>query len=142
MAQYLPIVVMIILGGVFALGSFIGSGVLSSRRPTRAKLAPYECGIVPRSGNSERYPVRFYLVAMIFIIFDIEIIFLYPFAAASGELGSFGVFEIGTFTVVVFVAFAYMLSNGALNWGPLRRVRPPVVLGERQELMMSAKENR
>jgi NADH-quinone oxidoreductase subunit A len=142
MAQYLPIVVMILLGGLFALGSFIGSGVLSFRRPTRAKLAPYECGIVPRSGNSERYPVRFYLVAMIFIIFDIEIIFLYPFAAASGELGAFGVFEIGTFTVVVLVAFAYMLSNGALDWGPLRRTRPPVVLGDRQELMMAVKENR
>jgi NADH-quinone oxidoreductase subunit A len=64
--------------------------------------------------------VRFYLVAMIFIIFDIEIIFLYPFAAASGELGTFGVIEIATFALVVFVAFAYLVANGALSWGPTR----------------------
>ncbi|MHB8189068.1 MAG: NADH-quinone oxidoreductase subunit A [Ferrimicrobium sp.] len=137
MGQYLPILVMLILGGIFAAGSFIGSGVFATRRPNRAKLAPYECGIVPRLQAAERFPVRFYLVAMIFIIFDIEIIFLYPFAVAAGELGIFGVLEIATFSVVVFVAFAYLISNGALSWGPLGRTRPSVVLADRRELVAS-----
>jgi NADH-quinone oxidoreductase subunit A len=119
-AQYLPIVIMLALGGLFASGSFIASGLFAPRRPHRAKSAPYECGIVPRTEVAERFPVRFYLVAMIFIIFDIEIIFLYPFAAASGELGTFGVIEIATFALVVFVAFAYLVANGALSWGPTR----------------------
>jgi len=122
MPQYLPIVVMLALGGLFAAGSFIASGLFSPRRPHRAKLAPYECGIVPRSEVAERFPVRFYLVAMIFIIFDIEIIFLYPFAAAAGELGTFGVVEIATFALVTFIAFGYLVANGALSWGPTRRV--------------------
>ena len=130
MAQYLPIVIMLGLGGVFAAGSFIGSGLLAPKRPNQAKLAPYECGIVPRSEPPERFPVRFFLVAMIFIIFDIEIIFLYPFAAAAGELGTFGVVEVAGFAVVVFIAFAYLVANGALSWGPAGK-QPYRVVEER-----------
>ncbi|KJE77671.1 NADH-quinone oxidoreductase subunit A [Ferrimicrobium acidiphilum] len=136
MTQYLPIVVMLVLGALFASGSFVASGLFAPRRPHRAKSAPYECGIVPRSEVAERFPVRFYLVAMIFIIFDIEIIFLYPFAAAAGALGTFGVIEIATFALVVFIAFAYLVANGALSWGPKRgasvdtRVAHRVDLGE------------
>lgn len=111
---------MLVLGALFASGSFVASGLFAPRRPHRAKSAPYECGIVPRSEIAERFPVRFYLVAMIFIIFDIEIIFLYPFAAAAGALGTFGVIEIATFALVVFIAFAYLVANGALSWGPKR----------------------
>jgi NADH-quinone oxidoreductase subunit A len=126
MAQYLPVVIMLALGAIFAAGSFIASGLLSPKRPNRAKGAPYECGIVPRLEPPERFPVRFYLVAMIFIIFDIEIVFLYPYAVAAGEFGTFGVIEVAGFAVVVFVAFAYLVANGALDWGPrrLRRLAP------------------
>ena len=81
MSDYLPIVVLFVLGVLFAGLSFLASGLLAPRkRPTAAKLAPYECGIVPDREPPQRFPVRFYLVAMIFIIFDIEIVFLYPWA--------------------------------------------------------------
>ncbi len=124
MAQYLPIAILIVIGILFGAGSFLASGLLAPKRPHRAKSAPYECGIVPRVDPPERFPVRFYLVAMIFIIFDIEIVFLYPYAAAAGSLGTFGVIEVAGFAVVVFVAFAYLVANGALDWVPRRRTRP------------------
>ncbi len=91
------------------------------------KEGPYESGIAPRYQPTARFPVRFYLIAMIFIIFDIEIIFLYPWAVMYHQLGTFGLAEMGTFAVVVFIAFAYLVSNGALDWGPRRREggRPP-----------------
>lgn len=121
MAPYLPIAVMVVLGVVFAAGSFIGSGLLAPKKRTGAKFAPYECGIVPQREPASRFPVRFYLIAMIFIIFDIEIVFLYPFAVVFHQLGTFGLSEMVVFAVVVFVSFVYLISNGALNWGPARR---------------------
>ena len=101
MAQYLPILAMIVLVVLFASLSFTASKLLGPRRPTSAKRAPYECGIVPDREPTERFPVRFYLVAMIFIIFDIEIIFLYPYAIVFHELGAFGLWELVLFSVAV-----------------------------------------
>ena len=121
MAPYLPILIMLALGALFATGSFIASGLLAPKRPTLAKSAPYECGIVPRREPVSRFPVRFYLVAMIFVIFDIEIIFLYPFAVVFKQLGTFGLSEMVVFAAVVFVSFVYLISNGALDWGPAKR---------------------
>ena len=87
MDAYLPIFVMIVLGILFAGLSLVASALLApKKRPTEAKVAPYECGIVPDREPSERFPVRFYLVAMIFIIFDIEIVFLYPWAVVYHQL--------------------------------------------------------
>jgi len=106
---------------LFAAASFIASGVLGPKRPTAAKEAPYECGIVPTREPAERFPVRFYLVAMIFIIFDIEIIFLYPWAVRYEALGVFGLVEMVVFALAVFVSFTYLISNGALDWGPASR---------------------
>ncbi len=126
MAQYLPILIMAILATLFAAGSFVASAIFAPKRPTQAKGAPYECGIVPRNAPPERFPVRFYLVAMIFIVFDIEIVFLYPWAADFKQLASFGFVEIVVFAVIVFVSFVYLIGNGALNWGPLKRVEPQV----------------
>ena len=113
---------MLILATVFAAGSFIASTFLAPRRPTAAKLAPYECGIVPDREPAERFPVRFYLVAMIFIIFDIEIIFIYPWAVVYRQLGAFGLWEMMIFAAAVFVSFIYLIGNGALNWGPVKRL--------------------
>jgi len=125
MDDYLPIVVLLVLGVVFAALSLTASSLLSPRRrPTSAKLAPYECGIVPDRDPPQRFPVRFYLVAMIFIIFDIEIIFLYPWAVVFRQLGNFGLIEILVFAAVVFISFMYLVSNGALDWGPAKRLRP------------------
>ena len=125
MADYLPLFVLLALGFVFAWASFLASGLLAPKRPTAAKLAPYECGIVPTREPVERFPVRFYLIAMIFIIFDIEIIFLYPWAVRFDALGAFGLAEMLVFTIAVVVSLAYLISNGALNWGPARKQTDP-----------------
>jgi NADH-quinone oxidoreductase subunit A len=122
MAQYLPLLVMFILAGVFAGVSFLASGLLAPRRTTLAKEAPYECGIVPDREPPERFPVRFYLVAMIFVIFDIEIIFLYPWAVIFRQLAAFGLWEMVVFAAAVFISFIYLIGNGALDWGPAKRI--------------------
>jgi len=133
MGQYLPVVTMAALAVVFAAVSLLMSKLLAPRRSTTAKRAPYESGILPARDNPERFPVHFYLVAMIFVVFDIEIIFLYPWAVLYRDLGVFGLVEILVFAVVVFVSFIYMISNGALDWGPLHRARKqsPLVSAER-----------
>jgi NADH-quinone oxidoreductase subunit A len=123
MGQYLPIVAMIVLSIAFAAISLVLSRLVAPRHSTTAKRAPYECGIVPSRETSERFPVRFYLVAMIFIVFDIEIIFLYPWAVNYRDLGVFGLVEVLIFALAVFVSFVYLISNGALEWGPLQRAR-------------------
>jgi NADH-quinone oxidoreductase subunit A len=121
MGQYLPVLMLLVLAVVFAALSFFASRLLAPRRPTAAKSAPYECGIVPSREPPERFPVRFYLIAMIFIIFDIEIIFLYPYAVIHRELGGFGLVEMGVFVVAVFASFVFLIANGALDWGPVKR---------------------
>jgi NADH-quinone oxidoreductase subunit A len=123
MGQYLPVVAMLALAVVFAALSFLASKLLAPRRPTTAKSAPYECGIVPTQDPPERFPVRFYLVAMIFIVFDIEIIFLYPYAVVYRSLGAFGLIEVLVFAVAVFASFVFLIANGALDWGPLKHLR-------------------
>ena len=90
MDQYLPIFTMLVLAILFSGLSFFASGLLAPKKASAAKEAPYECGIVPSREPAERFPVRFYVVAMLFIIFDIEIIFLYPWAVSFGELGTYG----------------------------------------------------
>ena len=122
MEQYLPIFAMIVLGTLFAAGSLAASRLLGPKRPTSAKNAPYECGIVPTRNVAQRFPVRFYLVAMIFVIFDIEIIFIYPWAVMYHQLDTFGLAEMIAFSIAVLVAFVYLISNGALDWGPSRRL--------------------
>ncbi len=123
MEQYFPIAVMLVLGFLFAALSLVASSFLAPRKkPTTAKLAPYECGIVPDREPPQRFPVRFYLVAMIFIIFDIEIVFLYPFAVVFRQIETFGLVEVLVFAAVVFVAFLFLISNGALSWGPARQL--------------------
>jgi NADH-quinone oxidoreductase subunit A len=122
--SYLPIFLLILVGIAFASLSFVASKLLAPQRPTSAKQAPYECGIVPEKESSRRFPVRFYLIAMIFIVFDVEIIFLFPWAVIYGQLGRFGLVEIIVFAGTVFISFVYLISNGALDWGPMKRVTP------------------
>jgi NADH-quinone oxidoreductase subunit A len=125
MDQYLPIFCLAVLATLFAALSVVASRLLAPRRPTRAKAAPYECGIVPTREPAERFPVRFYLVAMIFIIFDIEIVFLYPWAVVFRQLRVFGFVEMVMFALAVLVAFVYLIANGAFEWGPARRLSVP-----------------
>ncbi len=122
MEVYLPILIMIVLVMLFAAGSFVASTFLGPKRPTSAKEAPYECGIVPEYEPAERFPVKFYLVAMAFIVLDVEIIFLYPFTTVLRSLGAYGLLIMGFFLLVLLVPFAYLLSTGALDWGPVKQV--------------------
>lgn len=123
--QYLPILGLLILGVLFASGSLVASSMLAPRkRLTEAKLAPYECGIVPEIDPPQRFPVRFYLVAMIFVIFDIEIVFLYPFAVVFRQLGAFALVEVLAFSLAVFAALLFLVSEGALTWGPVKHLTP------------------
>ncbi len=125
MSQYLPLLGLLLVGALFASGSFLASALLApKKRPTEAKLAPYECGIVPEFEPPARFPVRFYLVAMIFVIFDIEVVFLYPFAVIFRQIGLFGLVEIGVFSLTVFGALLFLVSEGALSWGPKAQLTP------------------
>src|SRR5438552_13023443 len=123
MIDYLPILVMAVLVVAFVLLSFVASQLLAPQRGNTAKQAPYECGIVPEGKEpAERFPVKFYLVAMSFIVLDVEIVFLYPFSTVFRGLGLFGLVAMGTFVLVLLVPFAYLLSVGALDWGPVKEV--------------------
>lgn len=123
MGQYLPVLALAVLAGLFAGISFLAARFLNPPRPNAAKVAPYECGVVDQAPAPERFPVRFYLIAMIFIVFDIEIIFLYPFTTVYRELGTFGILAIVIFALAVFESFVYLIANGALDWGPRRMER-------------------
>jgi NADH-quinone oxidoreductase subunit A len=120
--DYLPILVMATLVVLFVLFSFIASGLLGPKRPHAAKQAPYESGIVPEYEPPERFPVKFYLVAMSFIVLDVEIVFLYPFSTVFHDMALFGLIAMGVFVLVLLIPFAYLLSVGALEWGPIRDV--------------------
>ena len=116
MRVYLPILCMIVLVVLFASLSFVASKLLGPKRPTSAKQAPYECGIVPSADPPERFGVGFYLVAMLFIIFDIEIVFLYPWAVQFDALGIFGLVEMVLFILTLLVVYAYVWRRGGLEW--------------------------
>ena len=120
MGQYLAVVLLFGLGVLFASGSFITNKILVKGRPNAIKEGPYECGIVPSADPPERFGVGFYLVAMLFIIFDIEIVFLYPYVVSRATLGAYAFWEIIGFSVVFFAAFVYVVAKGGLDWGPVR----------------------
>ena len=128
MGQYLPIVALVVVCVLFGALSIMVSRLLNKPRPTAAKIAPYECGIVDQTDAPQRFPVRFYLIAMIFIVFDIEIVFLYPFAIVYSGLGLFGLVAIVIFAVAVFESFLYLIANGALDWGPSKRFRDSIMV--------------
>jgi NADH-quinone oxidoreductase subunit A len=114
---YLPILFLVILSTLFAVASIAVASKLSPRRWTAAKLEPYECGIVPeRDPRGERFPVKFYLIAMLFIIFDVEAVFLYPWAVVLRDLGWYGLAVMGIFVGLLFESYYYVLRKGGLQW--------------------------
>ena len=121
--DYLPIAIMVVLGIGFAVVSLFISRLVAPSKPTPEKLAPYESGIVPEVEPVERFPVKFYLVAMLFVIFDIEIIFLFAWATRFSELGWVGVGTIGVFVALAIETLVYVWKRGALDWNPPRRER-------------------
>jgi len=102
----------------FGIGSVILSQFLGPRNPTPEKEAPYECGVPPVGDARERQSVKFYLVAMIFLLFDIEVAFLYPWAMALRDLGWFGLAQITVFFLILLVGYIYIWRKGVLDWGP------------------------
>jgi NADH-quinone oxidoreductase subunit A len=122
---YVPILILGGMAGAFAVLSLAASALLRPKRPSPAKSSPYECGIEPvRLPQSERFPVKFYVVAMLFIIFDIETIFLFPWAVAFRSLGLFGLLEMIVFIGLVFVAYVYVWQKGGLEWQGAERPVP------------------
>jgi NADH-quinone oxidoreductase subunit A len=124
LSEYLPIAVLAGFALLFAVASLGLSSLLRPRRPTAAKLSPYECGIEPeRLPKGERFSVKFYVVAMLFIIFDIETIFLFPWAIGVRRLGLFGLGEMAVFIGLVFVAYVYVWRLGGLDWKEPRKTQ-------------------
>jgi NADH-quinone oxidoreductase subunit A len=130
LSDYLPILLMAVLAVVFAVASLGVSALLRPRRPNRPKLSAYESGNDPvRLPGGERFGVKFYVVAMLFIIFDIETIFLFPWAVTFRELGLFGLIEMAIFIALVFVAYVYIWRKGGLDWS----TTPPELHDEEED---------
>ncbi|MGH8913785.1 MAG: NADH-quinone oxidoreductase subunit A [Acidimicrobiia bacterium] len=123
LADYLPIGLMLLLAAVFVAVSLVGSRLVRPHNPSQAKLDPYESGIVPETEPVQRFPVKFYLVAMLFVIFDVEIIFLFAWASIFDTLGWYGVAAVFIFTFFVVETLAYVWKRGALDWNVHRRAR-------------------
>lgn len=115
---YVPLLVMIGIAAVLALGGVGASAILGPKRYNRAKLEAYECGIepTPHAVGGGRFPIKYYLVAMTFIVFDIEVVFLYPWAVSFVELATFGLVAMLAFLLVITVPFVYEWKRGGLEW--------------------------
>jgi NADH-quinone oxidoreductase subunit A len=123
LVDYLPILVMLVLALGFVAVSLIVSRFVMPKNPTPEKVAPYECGILPETEPAQRFPVKFYLVAMLFVIFDVEIIFLFAWASRFNDLGWYGLAAVGIFTFFVLETLVYVWKRGALDWNVARRER-------------------
>jgi NADH-quinone oxidoreductase subunit A len=122
MNLYIPILVLGVIAVVFAVVSVAIATVIGPQRYNRSKLEAYECGIEPVSGavatqhEGQRFPMKYYLTAMLFIIFDIEIVFLYPWAVSFDSLGAFALVEMALFLLIVSAAYTYVWRRGGLTW--------------------------
>ena len=113
---FVPVLIMVIVAIGFAVFTLVASHFLGRRVYDPAKMLPYECGITPTGNARDRFHARFYLVAMLFIVFDIEIVFLYPWAVVFRQLALFGLIEMGVFLLILVLGFAYVWGKGALEW--------------------------
>src|SRR5512132_3202144 len=116
LSDYLPILVMFLVALFIAVFVIVASGLLGPRRPTKRKLMPYESGMEPIGSAQHRFPIKFNLVAMIFILFDIEVIFFFPYALVYKRLSVAGLVEMGVFMLILLVGLFYIWKRGALEW--------------------------
>ena len=118
MNLYVPILVIGAIGFGFAVFSVLAAALTGPKRYNRARLEAYECGIEPspQATGGGRFPIKYFLTAMLFIVFDIEIVFLYPWAVSFDHMGIFGLVEMVLFIATVFVAYAYVWRRGGLEW--------------------------
>jgi len=125
-ARYLPLLIHLIVVGVVAGAIVTLSWIIGYRRPTRAKMSPYECGMTPVGDARERFSVKFYLVAMLFILFDVEAVFLYPWAVILKELKMFGFWEMPIYIFIVLIGLFYVWKKGVLDWSQVSARRGEV----------------
>jgi len=116
MREYLPILMFVLVGIGFAAVTLGLSEIIVPRRRSARKLAPYECGLPPVGTARQRIEVKFYLVAVLFILFDIEAVFMYPWAVAFRQLGLYGLVEMILFVVILLIGYLYLLKKKALDW--------------------------
>ena len=116
LGAYLPIIVLVVVAAMFGLISVTMSSLIGPKKPSALKLSPYESGCEPVGTARERFSIKFYLIAMMFILFDIEAVFLYPWAVAFRQLGLYGLVEMALFIVILFVGYVYLLRKRALEW--------------------------
>ncbi|HEU5102826.1 MAG TPA: NADH-quinone oxidoreductase subunit A [Roseiflexaceae bacterium] len=116
LVDYVPILVMFLVAVFIAVFVIVLSGLLGPQRPTKRKLLPYESGMEPIGSAQRRFPIKFNLVAMIFILFDIEVIFFFPYALVYRRLGIPGLIEMGVFMLVLLLGLLYIWKRGALQW--------------------------
>ena len=114
--EYLPILILIAVAAIFAVIAMVVPAVLGPRRATKARLEAYESGMLPYTDARRRFPVQYYVIAVLFILFDIEVIFLYPWAVILRQLKLFGLIEMGIFLLILLVGFAYAWRKDALEW--------------------------
>jgi NADH-quinone oxidoreductase subunit A len=115
-AAFIPILMMVLVATGFAVATLAASHFLGKRVNDPAKLLPYECGVTPVGTARERFHTRFYLVAMLFIVFDIETVFIYPWAVVFKQLAVFGLIEMGVFIAILLAGLVYVWGKGALEW--------------------------
>ncbi|OFV95168.1 MAG: NADH-quinone oxidoreductase subunit A [Acidobacteria bacterium RIFCSPLOWO2_02_FULL_61_28] len=115
-AEYIPIVIFLVLATLFPVVTLLAAKLVRPSSPYAAKLRPYECGIEPESDSRGRYTVRFYIIAILFVIFDVETIFLFPWAVQFKTLGVFGLIEMLIFLGILVVAYIWVYAKGALEW--------------------------
>ena len=113
---YIPIFLFILVGIGFAIFTLMVSRLVSTNRYNKVKLEPYECGIEPLTDARDRYSVRYYLVAMLFVIFDVETVFMFPWAVIMDELALFGLIEMLVFLFILVIGYVYAWRKGALDW--------------------------
>ena len=116
LAEYLPTLLFLIVAGGIGVALLIVGQVLGPRRPTVEKLSPYECGFAAFEDARMQFDVRYYLIAILFIVFDLEIAFVFPWAVVFRELGVFGLIEMGVFLALLVIGFVYVWKKGALEW--------------------------
>ncbi len=116
--MYTPLLLMIAVAALVAVGGLVASGLIGPKRYSRVKVADYECGIeaTPGAGSAGRFPIKYYITAMTFIIFDIEVVFLFPWAVSFNELGLFGLVAMLVFIFLITVPFVYEWRRGGLEW--------------------------
>ncbi len=114
--DFLPILIMLVVVVGFAAAGITVSGLVGPRKPTPSKLAPYESGMSPFGSARRRFSIKYYLTAVLFILFDIEIIFFYPWAVLFRDLGWFGLIEMGVFTLILLAGFVYVWKKGGFEW--------------------------